>query len=128
MKKPIESEKTETSVALPPPPRFEMVQQGSDVAVSKAIDKFTSEEPQAVKVLANLTQKDKHRLAVMDTIQKSFKFEFLKDYTLSYCTFSAAQDGKRSDQLTEVVKQPNIIAEGSSGLFGGLKERLVGRH
>lgn len=85
---------------------------------------MTSEEKQAVYLLANLTKRDKSRLSVLESIAKDFKLAFLENYLMAFCTFSAAEEGKRSDQLTTIVKQPDIKVDNGGGFFGGIRDRL----
>jgi hypothetical protein len=110
---------------LPPLPSFEIIQQGSDVALSEGIRSFVSEEPQKVKLLANLSPKEKNSLSLMETIYKRYRFQFLEDFALSVCTYSAATgDRRRSEQLTEVVKQPTFVSGEGNGVISAIKERL----
>jgi hypothetical protein len=109
---------------LPPTPVYQPMQLGADKAVSESIQKMTGEEKQAVYLLAKLTKRDKSRLSIMESIAKDFELGWLSNYIMAFCTFSAAEEGKRSDQIVTIVKQPEISVEGGGGFLGTIRDKL----
>lgn len=109
---------------LPPAPRFEPFQQGSDKAVSESITKLQSDKIPEVFLNANLTHRERKANNLMRNIGDDFHLNFLLNYVIGDCIFSVAEDGKRSDQTVEIVRQPQIQVEGGTGFFGSIKDRL----
>lgn len=106
----------------PEPPRFSQ-SKTIESAIASTVEKLTSDEDQAVAVLANLHPSDASRLSILASVQKSYTFDWLKDYTKSFETYSAAIDGKRSDQITEIAKPP-AMASPEESFFQRLKGKV----
>lgn len=103
------------------PARFGTVET-PDTSVAEAIRKMLSDEPQAVAVLANLDESDVTRLSFLTALSIDFKIDWLQVMISSEETLSAAVKGLRSNQITEISRQPLTLSDG--GTVGKIKEKL----
>jgi hypothetical protein len=111
------------SPQLPPPPRFVPVE-SADTSRAEAVRKMTSDDHQAVMVLSNIDHSDVARLSVLESLEKDFQLKWLEVYIHSELSLSPAIEGKRSEQLTEITKEPVPVVEDSGGVLGRIKERF----
>lgn len=93
-----------------------------DSSVADAIKKLTSSEEQAVAVLANLDDNDVTRLSFLTAIADDFDIDWLKTMIHAEETLTAAIKGLRSNQITEISRQPLTISDNS--VMGKVKEKF----
>ena len=105
-----------------PPPRFPQNMETPDSSVADAIKKLTSSEEQAVAVLANLDDNDVTRLSFLTAIADDFDIDWLKTMIHAEETLTAAIKGLRSNQITEISRQPLTISDNS--VMGKVKEKF----
>lgn len=110
----------ETELGLPSG-QWENVQ-NENTAVANAIAQLTSEQRQAVLVLANIGQNDPSRFGLVESIAADMKLSWLDTWVKTTLTLTAAVKGLRSNQIVEITRQPSIMTD--MGFFGKAKDKI----
>lgn len=95
--------------------------QTPDMAVASAIHKLT--DPKTIEFLANIDKREITRYSLLLSIANDFKLEWLKTFVVSELKLTCSIDGIRAEQLVNITRQPDIIAQ-DTGILGKIRGKF----